>query len=98
MLQKKIEKINSQNNFFFLTIALVSLLISASLEKVLPPGMIQYALELFTVITFVVCLLGLRFDKSWFRFLASLGGIWVVAMVARILMGMEEVEIIMLSR
>ncbi|GAD29443.1 potassium channel family protein [Photobacterium leiognathi] len=97
MLQKKIEKINSQNNFFFLTIALVSLLISASLEKVLPPGMIQYALELFTVITFVVCLLSLRFDKSWFRFLASLGGIWVVAMIARILLGMEEIEIIMLT-
>ncbi|KJG16362.1 potassium channel family protein [Photobacterium angustum] len=97
MLQKKIEQINSQNNFFFLTIALISLLISASLEKVIPHGFVQYALEAFTVITFVVCLLSLRFDRSWFRFLTSLVGIWIMAMIARILLGIEEIEIIMLS-
>lgn len=97
MLQKKIEQINSQNNFFFLTIALISLLISASLEKVIPHGFVQYALEAFTVITFVVCLLSLRFDRTWFRFLTSLVGFWIIAMIARILLGIEEIEIIMLS-
>ncbi|MGF1831227.1 potassium channel family protein [Photobacterium angustum] len=97
MIQKKIEQINSQNNFFFLTIALISLLISASLEKVIPHGFVQYALEVFTVITFLVCLLSLRFDRSWFRFLTSLVGIWIMAMIARILLGIEEIEIIMLS-
>ncbi|MCG3866033.1 MULTISPECIES: potassium channel family protein [unclassified Photobacterium] len=97
MLQKKIEQINSQNNFFFLTIALISLLISASLEKAIPHGFVQYALEVFTVVTFVVCLLSLRFDRSWFRFLTSLVGIWIMAMIARILLGIEEIEIIMLS-
>ena len=94
MLQKKIEKINSQNNFFFLTIALISLLISASLEKVIPHGFVQYTLEAFTVITFVVCLLSLRFDRLWFRFLSSLAGIWIMAMIARILLGIEEIEMI----
>nr|WP_255721419.1 MULTISPECIES: potassium channel family protein [unclassified Photobacterium] len=80
-----------------MTIALISLLISASLEKAIPHGFVQYALEVFTVVTFVVCLLSLRFDRSWFRFLTSLVGIWIMAMIARILLGIEEIEIIMLS-
>lgn len=91
------KKINAQNNFFFLTVALISLLISASLQKAHPDGMIQYGLEIFTLITFMVCLLSLRFDRSWFRFLTGLAGAWVVVMLSRIVLGIDEMEIIMLS-
>ncbi|PSW29267.1 transporter [Photobacterium phosphoreum] len=95
-LNEKSQRINTQNNFFYLTLALVFLLISASLEKVITSGFLQYMLEVFTLITFGICLLSLRFDKNWFRFLSSLVVAWLVAVVTRAVLGIEEIEIIML--
>ncbi|SMY33350.1 potassium channel family protein [Photobacterium andalusiense] len=96
MLNKQSQHINNQNNFFYLTLALVFLLISASLDKVITSGLLQYILEAFTLITFGICLLSLRFDKSWFRFLLSLVVAWLVAVVTRVVLGVEEIEVIML--
>ncbi|SMY15660.1 potassium channel family protein [Photobacterium aquimaris] len=96
MLNKKSQHINNQNNFFYLTLALVFLLISASLDKVITSGLLQYILEAFTLITFGICLLSLRFDKSWFRFLLSLVVAWLVAVIIRAVLGVEEIEVIML--
>lgn len=96
MLNKQSQHINNQNNFFYLTLALVFLLISASLDKVITSGLLQYILEAFTLITFGICLLSLRFDKSWFRFLLSLVVAWLVAVIIRAVLGVEEIEVIML--
>ncbi|SKA34344.1 potassium channel family protein [Photobacterium toruni] len=97
MFSKKVRRINNQNNFFYLTLALVFLLISASLNKVITSGILQYILEAFTLITFGICLLSLRFDKNWFRFLSSLVVAWLIAVITRTIFGIEEIEIIMLS-
>lgn len=96
MLNKNSQRINAQNNFFYLTLALVFLLISASLEKVITSGFLQYILEAFTLMTFGICLLSLRFDKNWFRFLSALAVTWLVAVITRTVLGVEEIEIIML--
>ena len=96
MLSKKAQRINNQNNFFYLTLALVFLLISASLDKVITSGFLQYILEVFTFITFGICLLSLRFDKNWFRFLLLLVVAWLIAVITRTVLGIEEIEIIML--
>ena len=96
MLSKKAQRINNQNNFFYLTLALVFLLISASLDKVITSGFLQYILEVFTFITFGICLLSLRFDKNWFRFLSLLVVAWLIAVITRTVLGIEEIEIIML--
>ncbi|SMY31722.1 voltage-gated potassium channel [Photobacterium malacitanum] len=97
MLNKQSQHINNQNNFFYLTLALVFLLISASLDKEITSGLLQYILEAFTLMTFGICLLSLRFDKSWFRFLLSLVVAWLVAVITRAVLGAEEIEVIMLS-
>ncbi|OBU14296.1 transporter [Photobacterium aquimaris] len=97
MLNKQSQHINNENNFFYLTLALVFLLISASLDKEITSGLLQYILEAFTLMTFGICLLSLRFDKSWFRFLLSLVVAWLVAVITRAVLGVEEIEVIMLS-
>jgi len=58
------KKITESNNFFYLTLALIGLLISASLVQVTTSDILEYVLEAFTILTFVVCLVSLRFDQN----------------------------------
>ncbi|NRD74983.1 two pore domain potassium channel family protein [Shewanella sp. VB17] len=76
-------KINQQNNFFFTTAALIALLISASLVQVVPEGILEFIIEGFTVVTFIVCILSLRFDKTWYRFMVGLIFCWLAATLVR---------------
>ncbi len=76
-------KINQQNNFFFTTAALIALLISASLVQVVPEGILEFIIEGLTVVTFIVCILSLRFDKTWYRFMVGLIFCWLAATLVR---------------
>jgi voltage-gated potassium channel len=93
------KKINEANNFYYMTVALVMLLVSTSLVEVLPNkfGLLEYILEGFTALTFLVCLVSLRFDKNWYRFMMTLAGCWLVATIIRNWLGIQEMDLIMLG-
>ncbi|MEH6532737.1 MAG: potassium channel family protein [Photobacterium frigidiphilum] len=93
------KKINEANNFYYMTVALVMLLVSTSLVAVLPNkfGLLEYILEGFTALTFLVCLVSLRFDKNWYRFMMALAGCWLVATIIRNWLGIQEMDLIMLG-
>ncbi|EAS45021.1 MULTISPECIES: potassium channel family protein [Photobacterium] len=93
------KKINEANNFYYMTVALVMLLVSTSLVEVLPNkfGLLEYILEGFTALTFLVCLVSLRFDKNWYRFMMTLAGCWLVATIIRNLLGVQQMDLIMLG-
>ncbi|ADN77282.1 Ion transport 2 domain protein [Ferrimonas balearica DSM 9799] len=70
-------KITQDNNFFFLTGALIILLLSSALEQVLSSGLLEEVLQLLTLLTFAVCLTSLKFEPGWSRFLMLLVAAWV---------------------
>ncbi|GAA5647685.1 MULTISPECIES: potassium channel family protein [Vibrio] len=91
-----LKNINQENNFFYLTLALTSLLISAALAQVVGSGVLEQILTLFTIVTFIVCLVSLRFDKNWYRFLVTLVCAWVVAIAVRNLLGVKSMDVVSL--
>ncbi|EOB1204654.1 transporter [Photobacterium damselae subsp. damselae] len=95
MVVKK--KITESNNFFYLTLALIGLLISASLVQVTTSDILEYVLEVFTILTFVVCLVSLRFDQNWYRFLVTLLACWIGAIVVKKFFSLQQIDIAMLA-
>jgi voltage-gated potassium channel len=89
-------KINKENNFFYLTIALVLLLMSSSLVEAIPGGLLEHVLQGFTALTFIICLSSLRFDKGWYQFLTALACCWFVAIIIRNLTDIEQLDVVML--
>jgi len=83
------QKINKENNFYYLTGALILLLISSSLA---PYGLLGYVLDGFVVLTFISCLLSLRFDTRWHRFLIGLAVCWLVAVIIHRLFDFEKID------
>jgi uncharacterized membrane protein YfcA len=94
---KKLKNINEENNFFYLTLALIGLLVGSAFVQVVNEGAIEHILQGFTVVTFIVCLASLRFDKNWSRFLYSLLGTWVCVLVLKALLGIKEMDVVMLA-
>jgi len=90
------QKINQQNNFFYLTIALILLLMSSSLVQAISGGLLEYILQGVTALTFIICLMSLRFDKGWYRFLISLACCWLAAILIRNLVGIKQLDVVML--
>ncbi len=97
VIGKKLKNINEKNNFFYLTLALIALLISGASSQVVDEGAIEYILQAFTVITFIVCFASLRFDKNWSRFLYSLFGIWILVIVIKAIFHVQEMNVVMLA-
>ncbi|MCV5261326.1 two pore domain potassium channel family protein, partial [Escherichia coli] len=62
VIGKKLKNINEENNFFYLTLALVILLLGSAMAQVVGEGTIEHILQAFTVLTFIVCFASLRFD------------------------------------
>lgn len=89
-------KISEKNNFYYLTLALIILLISSSFQQVLTSGLLDLLLQFVTVLNFIVCLVSLRFDKKWYRFLIALFVCWLVVAVGRQLMGIKQIDVVML--
>lgn len=97
VIGKKLKNINEENNFFYLTLALIALLISSASAQVVDEGAIEHILQAFTVITFIVCFASLRFDKNWSRFLYSLFGVWILAIVIKAIFHIQEMNVVMLA-
>ncbi|MGR5238792.1 potassium channel family protein [Vibrio alfacsensis] len=93
---KKLKKINQENNFFYLTLALVALLLGSAFVQVVGEGTMDYLLQGFTILTFIVCLASLRFDKNWSRFLYTLLGIWVTVIIIKAFLGIKQMDVVML--
>ncbi len=66
--------ITSQNNFIYLTIALVVLLLTGALSLSVPMERGHNVLQLVTLITFIVGLRSLRVGQTWSRFVIVLSG------------------------
>ncbi len=97
VIGKKLKNINEENNFFYLTLALIVLLIGGASAQAVDEGAIEHILQAFTVITFIVCFASLRFDKNWSRFLYSLFGIWILVIVIKAIFHIQEMNVVMLA-
>lgn len=93
----RLKKINEDNNFFYLTVSLIALLISSALAEIVGQGVIDHVLQLFIIVTFIVCLASLRFDKGWTRFLITLVCLWILATLAKIVFEIHEMDFVMLA-
>lgn len=90
------KKITEKNNFYYLTIALIILLVSSSLDQVLHITWLDKIMQGITLLTFAVCLLSLRFDSGWYRFLLSLAVVWIGLVIVKELFDFKQVDIAML--
>lgn len=79
-----------------MTFALIALLITSSLVEVMPSGILEYVLEGVIVLTFLVCILSLRFDPRWKRFMQTLALCWVLASILRQALGIQEIDFLVL--
>ncbi|MGY0615256.1 potassium channel family protein [Vibrio sp. FJH11] len=97
VIGKKLKNINEENNFFYLTLALIVLLIGGAFVQIVDEGTIEHMLQAFTILTFIVCFASLRFDKTWSRFLYTLVGIWVIVIVIKTIFHIQEMNVVMLA-
>lgn len=71
-LDKALSNISEKNNFIYLTLALIMLLIAAALVQLLQDNVIEYVIQGIMVVIFIVCFVSLRFDQKWTHFLRDL--------------------------
>ncbi|MBP2701346.1 two pore domain potassium channel family protein [Vibrio parahaemolyticus] len=89
--------ISEKNNFIYLTLALVVLLLSTSLVQVLKESLMEYVLQGIIITTFMVCFVSLHFDQHWSRFLKALAVIWIAAIAVKYLFHINEMSVVMLG-
>ncbi|MCL1050586.1 ion channel [Shewanella abyssi] len=89
-------KINKHNNFYYMTAALIVLLLSASLVRSVADGMVESVLEGIIAVTFLVCVVSLGVDKSWKRFMQALIVVWVAAILLKKLAVVPHIDLLML--
>ncbi|MDF4896933.1 two pore domain potassium channel family protein, partial [Vibrio parahaemolyticus] len=58
-LDKALPDISEKNNFIYLTLALIMLLIAAALVQVLQDNVIEYVIQGIMVVIFIVCFVSL---------------------------------------
>ncbi|UYI49038.1 potassium channel family protein [Vibrio natriegens] len=97
VIGKKLKNINEENNFFYLTLSLIVLLIGSASAQMVNEGAIEYILQACTVVTFIVCFASLRFDKTWSRFLYTLFAVWVFVIVIKTIFHIQEMNVVMLA-
>ncbi|WHF56271.1 potassium channel family protein [Shewanella xiamenensis] len=96
-LDKPLQHINKHNNFIYLTLALVMLLISASLVQVLRDNVIEYVMQGIIILIFIICFVSLQFDRKWTHFLRGLVVVWIGAITAQHAFDINEMSILMLA-
>jgi voltage-gated potassium channel len=89
-------RINKDNNFYYMTAALIVLLLSASLVRSVVGGMVESILEGIIGVTFFVCVVSLGVDKSWKRFMQALIAVWVVAILVKKFAVVPYLDLLML--
>ncbi|MCQ1058745.1 potassium channel family protein [Photobacterium sp. DNB23_23_1] len=90
------KKITEKNNFYYLTTALILLLVSSSLDQVLHITWLDKIMQGITLLTFAVCLMSLRFDSGWYRFLLSLAVVWIGLVIVKELFDFKQTDVAML--
>ncbi|MDF4896930.1 two pore domain potassium channel family protein, partial [Vibrio parahaemolyticus] len=58
-LDKALSNISEKNNFIYLTLALIMLLIAAALVQLLQDNVIEYVIQGIMVVIFIVCFVSL---------------------------------------
>ena len=76
-------RVNKHNNFVYLTISLVVMLLASSMLELLPRGLAGSALQLVTLITLIVCYLSLNFGPLWRRFIGLIVVLLIVSSALR---------------
>ncbi|WP_041054932.1 potassium channel family protein [Vibrio owensii] len=92
----KFYKISEKNNFVYLTLALVVLLISAPLVQLFRDDVVIYAMQGLIIFIFILCFFSLHFDHKWTRFLRCLTFIWGVTILVQHTLHIEKMNILML--
>lgn len=90
-------KINQNNNFVYLTLALITLLVSASLVQLLQNNVMEYVMQGLIAVTFLVCFLSLHFDRRWTHFFAVLALVWFGATVVQHVWQIKHMSTLMLA-
>lgn len=96
-LSRATQKISQKNNFIYLTLALIMLLISASLVQLLRGNITEYVIRSIIIIIFIVCFVSLQFDRKWTHFLRGLVVTWIGATVTQYTLNIQETSLLMLA-
>lgn len=96
-LGKPLPNINEKNNFIYLTLALIMLLISSALVQLLQDNAMDYVMQGIIVVTFIVCFVSLHFDHKWTQFLRGLAVVWLGAITAQHLFHIQKMDLLMLA-
>lgn len=91
------KRINKQNNFYYMTSALVVLLLSASLVKSVADGILESFLEGIITVTFLVCIVSLKVDTSWKRFMSGLIFVWLLTAIVKRFVTIPHIDLFMLA-
>lgn len=92
----KFKKISEKNNFVYLTLALVVLLISSSLVQLLRDNVVVYVMQGVIIFIFILCFFSLHFDRKWTHFLRGLTLIWLITIVVQHALHIEKMSILTL--
>ncbi|PAR96923.1 transporter, partial [Vibrio cholerae] len=96
-LGKPLPNINEKNNFIYLTLALIMLLISSALVQLLQDNAMDYVMQGIIVVIFIVCFVSLHFDHKWTQFLRGLAVVWLGAITAQHLFHIQKMDLLMLA-
>lgn len=96
-LGKTLPNINEKNNFIYLTLALIMLLISSALVQLLQDNAMDYVMQDIIVVIFTVCFVSLHFDHKWTQFLRGLAVVWLGAITAQHLFHIQKMDLLMLA-
>ncbi|MFV0576963.1 MAG: potassium channel family protein [Vibrio sp.] len=92
------KKMSQTNNFYYMTYALVGFLVFSSLTISLPKdcGLLEYAVEALTLITFGVCLSSLRFGPRWKHFLLAITAAFVCVIAIGNIFAIKQMDVAIL--
>ncbi|AMG31565.1 two pore domain potassium channel family protein [Grimontia hollisae] len=94
---KRLPSISDKNNFIYLTLALIMLLISAALVQLLQDNVMENLMQGVIGVIFVVCFFSLHFDRQWTHFFRGLAAVWVATIVAQRVFHIEEMSVLTLT-
>jgi len=97
VLGKLIQNINRTNNFIYLTLSLLTLLIASSFAPLLHEKAMEYIIQSIILLTFIVCFASLQFDRKWTVFLSVLAIFAVTVIAIKHIFHIEELSMVMLA-
>ncbi len=90
-------KLNKQNNFIYLTIALISVLLGASLTQTLHAGVSRHIINVLTIIMSVVAVNSLKLGSRWPLIGWTITGSIVVTVLLNSVFGWKQTDYIQLT-